>query len=93
LPGQRGVNASFIKSNNKKTKTKQKQNKTKQNKQTNKQKKVVSELDGHYQILDSVSIVEWGFASAYFNGVSVVVELWVCGFLFSFFLSFFLCFN
>lgn len=50
LPGERGLNASYI--------------------------KVISVLDGHYQILDAISIVEWGFASAYFNGVSVVVELW-----------------
>ena len=37
--------------------------------------KITSMEDGHYQILDATSIVQWRHKSAFFNGDTVTVEL------------------
>ncbi len=40
------------------------------------QLRIISALDGHVQFLNAVTIREWDYTSAYFNGDAVIVELW-----------------
>jgi V8-like Glu-specific endopeptidase len=38
--------------------------------------KIISTHDGHWQRLDAEHVENWSLSSAYFNGESVIVELW-----------------